>query len=94
MDSDQGTDTNNGSAGTRQSSDSEFGLFKFSAAAVAALSLTLILLGFGVSLAVEGRLALPHSSLYESSVELLDLGSVEMRSPLMWMWHRSNVVVV
>ena len=76
MDNNQRPDTNSDSAESKQNSDSEFGLFKFSAAAVAALSLTLILLGFGVSLAVESRLALPHSSLYESSVELLDLGSV------------------
>lgn len=60
----------------KQSIESDFWLLKFAASAVASLSLILILLGFGVSLAIESKLALPHSSLYESSVELLDLGSV------------------
>lgn len=60
----------------KPTAESNFGLLKFVASAVAALTLILILLGFGVSLAVESKLALPHSSLYESSVELLDLGSI------------------
>lgn len=60
----------------KQGSESDFGLLKVSASIVGLLTLILVLLGFGVSLAVESKLALPHSSLYESSVELLDLGSV------------------
>lgn len=60
----------------KQTAKSDFGLLKFAASTVASLTLILVLLGFGVSLAVESKLALPHSSLYESSVELLDLGSV------------------
>lgn len=60
----------------KQSSESDLGLLKVSASIVGLLTLILVLLGFGVSLAVESKLALPHSSLYESSVELLDLGSV------------------
>ena len=60
----------------QQTVESDFGGLKFGASVVASLTLILILLGFGVSLAVESKLALPHSSLYESSVELLDLGSV------------------
>lgn len=52
------------------------GWVKFAASVVASLTLILILLGFGVSLAVESKLLLPHSSLFESSAELLDLGSV------------------
>lgn len=60
----------------KQTAENDFGLLKFAASTVASLTLILILLGFGVSLAVESKLALPHSSLYESSVELLDLGSV------------------
>lgn len=60
----------------KQNTESEFWLLKFTASTVASLTLILILLGFGVSLAIESKLALPHSSLYESSVELLDLGSV------------------
>ena len=60
----------------KQSSESDFGLLKVLASIVGLLTLILVLLGFGVSQAVESKLALPHSSLYESSVELLDLGSV------------------
>lgn len=60
----------------KQNAESEHGLLKLAASTVASLTLILVLLGFGVSLAVESKLALPHSSLYESSVELLDLGSV------------------
>lgn len=60
----------------KQTAESDFGFLKFAASTVASLTLILVLLGFGVSLAVESKLALPHSSLYESSVELLDLGSV------------------
>lgn len=60
----------------KQSSETDFRLLKVSASSAALLTLILVLLGFGVSLAVESKLTLPHSSLYESSVELLDLGSV------------------
>ena len=60
----------------KQNSESDFDLLKISASIVASLTVILVLLGFGVSLAVESKLALPHSSLYESTVELLDLGSV------------------
>lgn len=60
----------------KQTAESDFGLIKLAASTVASLTLILILLGFGVSLAVESKLAVPHSSLYESSVDLLDLGSV------------------
>lgn len=72
------SDTQNSSPSIpqKQSSESDFGLLKVSASIVGLLTLILVLLGFGVSLAVESKLALPHSSLYESSVELLDLGSV------------------
>lgn len=60
----------------KQNTASDFWLLKFAASTVASLTLILVLLGFGVSLAIESKLALPHSSLYESSIELLDLGSV------------------
>lgn len=72
------TDTQNNSHSLPQkpNSESDFELLKISASTVASLTLILVLLGFGVSLAVESKLALPHSSLYESTVELLDLGSV------------------
>lgn len=57
-------------------SKGEFGFLKLSTVVVATTTLVLILLGFGVSLAVESKLLIPHSSLYESSTELLDLGSL------------------
>lgn len=66
----------------KTSAESNLGMFKFVTSIVASLTLILVLLGFGVSLAVESKLALPHSSLYESSIELLDLGSVAVVSIL------------
>ncbi|MDD2742193.1 MAG: hypothetical protein PHV02_07960 [Rhodocyclaceae bacterium] len=57
-------------------SKGEFGFLKLSTALVASATLILILLGFGVSIAVETKLLIPHGSLYESSTELLDLGSL------------------
>ena len=46
------------------------------ASAVSAIALILILLGFGVSMGVETRFALPHSTMYESVLDLTDLSSV------------------
>lgn len=64
------------SPSSKQSSETDLGLLKLGATTVASLTLILVLLGFGVSLAIESKLSLPHASLYESSGELLDLGSV------------------
>lgn len=78
--SDVNSDTNPQTNNRRVESD--LGVLKFVASTVASLTMILVLLGFGVSLAVESKLALPHSSLYESSIELLDLGSVAVISIL------------
>lgn len=69
-------DGNNKQNSESNASSSKLGVLGVSAAIVATVTLTLVLLGFGFSLAIESRLALPHASLYESSVELIDLGSI------------------
>ena len=40
--------------------------------------IALCLIGFGVSLAVESHLGIPHSSLYKGQIDLLDLSSIGM----------------
>lgn len=69
-------DSNNEPKSGTNTGGSRLGVLGVSAAIVATVTITLILLGFGFSLAIESRLALPHASLYESSVELIDLGSI------------------
>lgn len=55
---------------------------KFAATAVTATSLVLILLGYGVSLALETMFGIPHATLFESSFELIDLASVAVMQSL------------
>ncbi|SCC93140.1 putative Cation transport ATPase [Thiomonas sp. X19] len=40
--------------------------------------IALCLIGFGVSLAVESHLGIPHSSLYKGQIDLIDLSSIGM----------------
>ena len=40
--------------------------------------IALCLIGFGVSLAMESHLGIPHSSLYKGQIDLLDLSSIGM----------------
>ena len=47
-----------------------------SAAVISAGTVILMLLGYGVSLAVEGKFGLPHATIFESGFELLDLASI------------------
>jgi len=66
-------------------SDSEISAWdaaKFAATAVTATSLVLILLGYGVSLALETMFGIPHATLFESSFELIDLASVAVMQSL------------
>lgn len=71
------SDTNSAAANAEsETSHEKFDILKATASVVASLTLILILLGFGFSLSIESRMALPHASLYESSTELLDLGSM------------------
>lgn len=55
---------------------------KFAAAAVTATSLVLILLGYGVSLALETMFGIPHATIFESSFELIDLASIAVMQSL------------
>jgi hypothetical protein len=43
---------------------------------VATISLIMILLGYGVSLAIETKFGLPHALLFESTTEIIDLASI------------------
>lgn len=47
-----------------------------SAAAISAGTVILMLLGYGVSLAVEEKFGIPHATVFESGFELLDLASI------------------
>ena len=43
---------------------------------VATISLIMVLLGYGVSLAIETKFGLPHALLFESTTEVIDLASI------------------
>lgn len=47
-----------------------------SAGAISIGAVILMLLGYGVSLAVEGRFGVPHATVFDSGFELLDLASI------------------
>ncbi len=47
-----------------------------SAAVISVSTVVLMLLGYGVSLAVEGKFGVPHATVFESGFELLDLASI------------------
>ena len=47
-----------------------------SAGAISIGAVILMLLGYGVSLAVEGRFGIPHATVFDSGFELLDLASI------------------
>ncbi|MDQ5944739.1 MAG: hypothetical protein QG619_156 [Pseudomonadota bacterium] len=65
----QGAEGSNGSGG--------FGFWiTVSAAAISVGTVILMLLGYGVSLAVEGKFGIPHATVFESGFELLDLASI------------------
>ncbi|MFA7293582.1 MAG: hypothetical protein WC023_15190 [Rhodocyclaceae bacterium] len=65
----RGSEDNNGSG--------DFGFWvTVSAVAISAGTVILMLLGYGVSLAVEGKFGIPHATVFESGFELLDLASI------------------
>lgn len=61
--------------GGKVSSD-EWNVAKIATALFASLTIVSVLLGYGVSIALESTLNLPHSSIFDSSFDLLDLSSV------------------
>jgi hypothetical protein len=61
---------------TRKSESKDFSWIKFISATASVITVVLLLLGYGVSLAVESVFGVPHSALLDSPFDLLDLSMI------------------